>query len=335
MDKRFSFAACFTLENMIRAADECYKRVRWKGQPQRFMDKKLTNCVALLKEVYGKSYSPRLVRPFVVRERGKVRSVKPVAFRDRVVQRCFCDNVLVDFVEDYVTDECTAVLPNRGLSAAHSSVRKHAERCIRDGWVLRYDYSSYFKTIGHEPVVDMFSTRVDDDDLVWFLKTVVGADEGGLELGSHVSQLCAVAFATPVDEALMGCRGVTGYHRYMDDGIAFCETRADAEAARGTLVEESERLGLVLNRKKTCITRASQPFVFCKMRYTMLDDGTVRMNVRKQQSRRSVRHARRVIAKSSAEQINLVPVEASLRGYLMRGDADLGWLADKTFGGVL
>lgn len=54
------------------------------------------------------------------------------------------------------------------------------------------------------------------------------------------------------------------------------------------------------------------------------DGDSCRMNVRKQQTRRSVRHAREVRRRSERlGGIDMKPVEASFLGYVNRGDVDL------------
>lgn len=165
-----------------------------------------------------------------------------------------------------------------------------------------------------------------------FARTVIEADAGGLELGSHVSQLCAVAVPTPIDRAIEGVPGVIGYHRYMDDGIIFVDSKETAHAAMVVVEEIAEMLHLVINPRKTVINRITHPFVFCKLRYTKQLDGSVRVNVRKQQSRRSVKHARNVARLSLHNPaVEVQPVRAALEGYLARGDAELGWLADRAF----
>ena len=348
MDERLDFASCFTLPHLLDAADECYRNVRWKRQAQGFMSRRLTNCAQLLDELEGGDWEPAPVKRFTVCERGKDRDVKPVAFRDRVVQRCFCDHVLVPVVTAYVTDDCSAVLPGRGLASgrranplcAYDRVRAHAAACPRGGWVGRFDFSSYFATIPHDRLLSILSRRIPDSRLMAFLATVIADDETdrpgiGLELGSHVSQLCATAYPTLLDRAVACSPGVTGYHRHMDDGIVFAADRQSCALAMQTARAMASSLGLTINPRKTCSSPASLPFVFCKMRFSRQADGSVRMNVRKQQSRRACRHAKSVARRSAGHpelDIDIAPVRASLEGYLQRGDADLSGLVKRTLG---
>lgn len=327
MDERFyDFASCFTLTNLMKAARDCCKGTDWKYQPQSFMARRLTNCAKLLEELEYGTYHPSPVKKFTVRERGKLREVKPVNFRDRVVQRCICDHVLVPLMESVVSPDNSACLKGRGLTYAFERVRQHAADCPYDGLLVQFDFSGYFASIDQDTLIRQLAGLIEDPRMFRVLEVTIRDDEQGLELGSHVSQLCATLYLNDIDWLIASMRGVTGYHRYMDDGVIFCASRDAAELALGVLEGESQRLSLKLNKKKTHIEPVRQPFIFCKMRFHRLEDGTVRMNVRKQQSRRAVKHAKSVkeLAGRKPElDIDLMPVEAALSGYLNRGDADL------------
>lgn len=330
--ERLDLASCLTLSNLMAAARKCYRGVSWKRQPVLFMSRLLTNCQELRDEVLSGRYAPKDPPRFTVNERGKVRLIKPVDFRDRVVQRCLADHVIVPAIVPAMVEDCSACLEGRGLTYALERVRGHAASCPPDGWVVQYDFHDYFHTIDRDLLLAMLEPLVGNDGLMGLIELSVREEGPGLELGSHVSQLLACFYPTPLDRAVTGAPGVTGYHRYMDDGIVFCEDRQTSVRVSEELGLWADSMGLELNGRKTHANRVSQPFVFCKMRFSKQPDGSVRMNVRKQQSRRSVKHARRVAELAEREPdrgIDLEPVRASLEGYLMRGDADLSHLVDR------
>lgn len=315
------------------AARECYRNVTWKRQPQGYMTRMLTECRALQRDLMDGTYRPQEPRRFTIMERGKQREILPVDFRDRVAQRCLCDNYLYERVEDYISADSSACIVGRGLSYAHQRVKEHAERCPLGGWVLQYDFHDYFASIDRRLLNALVAKLVPDERMRWIVSVMTG-EVGGLELGSHVSQILAGAYPTPIDRAIESLPGTVGYHRYMDDGVAFLADRDSAVEARGVFEQMALRMRLVCNPGKTHINRVTAPFVFCKMRYSKQADGSVRMNVQKKQTRKSVGHAKRVKALAEREPekgIDLMPVEAALEGYLARGDADLSWLARRAF----
>lgn len=332
-DKRIDFDSCFTLSNLMRAADKCYSGVRWKHQAQKFMDNYLTNCSRLLAEIRDGSYKPEHVDPFTISERGKTRVVKPVKFKDRVAQRCFCEHVLIEAIDRYVLDDCSAVLPYRGLDYGFRRVKEYVENAPLDAWFVQYDFSSYFQNLDKNYVYHMIKQAlVKDKRLLRFCKAILDEESGGLELGSHVSQLLATAYPTPIDKKLSSLDGIIGYHRYMDDGIAFSDSKETAYKFIETLQSLANTYHLVINPKKLIVNRITHPFVFCKMRFTKQKDGSVRMNVRKQQTRHSIRHIKNVRKRAKTyDCIDIEPVKASFNGYLNRGDANLDWLLERAF----
>lgn len=334
MDERKDlFSSCFSLENLIIAANKCYSGVKWKRQPQKFMNNISTNCLKLQRELFSGSYKSSKTKRFFVNERGKIRNILPVAYRDRVAQRCFCDVVLEPIAEQYAIYDCSACIKGRGLSFASDRVKAFAEAADMDSYVVHFDFSDYFHSIKLDKMLQLLDKLVDGDaKSLWFVEESLKSDLYGLELGSHVAQLSAAIYPTEMDRAIQSTEGVTGYHRYMDDGIIFCQTLETAQYLKTFVQEQSEKLGLIINPKKTFYNKITHPFLFCKIRYTKLADGSVRRNVRKPQTRYSMKHIKNVIRKSKTEpSIDLVPVHASFYGYLKRGDANLERLLDKAF----
>ena len=141
--ERLDLASCLTLSNLMAAARKCYRGVSWKRQPVLFMNRLLTNCQELRDEVLSGRYVPRDPPRFTVNERGKIRLIKPVDFRDRVVQRCLADHVIVPAIVPAMVEDCSACLEGRGLAYALERVRGHAASCPPDGWGVQYDFHDY------------------------------------------------------------------------------------------------------------------------------------------------------------------------------------------------
>lgn len=309
----------------MEAARLCARGVSWKGQVQRFLNDRLCQCVQLRDEVLSGTWRPQDVRPFTLLERGKLRRVMPVAMRDRVVERCLCDNVIVPFIESDAIEDCSACIRGRGLKYAVERVKGHLEKAPPGAWVMQFDLHDYFHTIDRARLIGLLRERLPEPIVDLVALSIGGADGVGIELGSHVCQLMAVWYPTPLDHVMLSLPGLVGYHRYMDDGIAVFETRTQALNARRVLTQSAEAMGLSMNAHKTFCNRATHPVVFCKTRLTKRRDG-VRMNVRKPQTRRMVRHMRSVVRRATKVEIDVPAMLASCLGYMNRGDADLSRL---------
>lgn len=320
-----TLATCFSLANLMRAATLSARGVSWKSQVQRFMADRLCQCVRLRDEILSGTWRPREVRPFTVCERGKLRRVTPVSMRDRVVERCLCDNAFAAFVTSEVMEGSSACLKGRGLHYAVNRIKGHLERADFDAWYYRYDFHDYFHKIDRGRAIDRMRGRLAPPFIPIVALSIGGESGVGLELGSQVCQLTAVWYPTPLDHVILGLPGLIGYDRYMDDGLAVFDSKEQALEAQEAFAEQAGEIGLTMNPDKTYCNRVTHPIVFCKTRIRKRPDG-VSVNVRKPQTRHSVRHVRHVMRRAERVEIDTEPVIASTLGYINRGDADLSRL---------
>lgn len=303
-------------------ANRCARGVSWKGQVQRFMADRLCQCVKLRDEVLAGTWRPREVEAFTLSERGKIRRVMPVAMRDRVVEWVLCYFVLVPLILKLVIEDCSACLEGRGIDYAVERVRGYLEEAPPGAWVFQFDFHDYFHSIRRADLIARLR-RYLIEPFVLLVTLSIGGDFGtGLELGSYVCQVLAVWYPTPLDHLIQSLPGLVGYHRYMDDGVAIFETRAQALNAMSLFAQSAAAMGLAMNPRKTHCNRATTPFVFCKRRFTKRSDG-VRVNIRKEQTHRLVRHDRRVVERAGDHEIDLLPIHDSSAGYFDSGDATL------------
>ena len=313
---------CFSLAHLMDAAKFCARNVSWKGLVQRFSVDRLCQCARLRKEILADEWRPTPVKPFTLLERGKIRKVRPVNMRDRVVERCFCEHVLIPMVKRSAIRDSSACIRGRGLHYAIEHVRRHLEKAEPGAWVFQFDFHDYFHAIDRERLVGMLRGEL-PEPYVHIASLCIGGEHGiGLELGSHVCQILAVWYPTPLDRFVEFMPGFVGYHRYMDDGLAVFESKAHALNARYRFINAAQAIGLEMNPHKTICNRATHPIVFCKTRLVKRASG-VRVTVRKPQTRHMVRHIRNVIKLAERRDIDLTSLSGACLGYLNRGDADL------------
>lgn len=315
-------ASCFSIANLMVAARQCVKGVDWKGKVQRFDADMLCQCARLRREVLSETWRPRPVHSFTIMERGKLRHVMPVDMWDRVVERCLCNQVLVPYVTSHVIEGCGACLPGRGLDRSIERVREMVEAAPMEAWVVITDFHDYFHSIRRAMLLGLLRRDVPECFIRITAEAIGGYDGIGIELGSHVCQVLAVWFPTPLDHLMLSAPENLGYERYMDDSISVFRSR-DAALNGLMLYEQSAAaMGLSMNPNKTFAQPITTPFVFCKRRITKRSSGT-RVNVRKPQTRSTVRHIKNALG---VDGIDPMPLRASSLGSVNRGDADLSRL---------
>lgn len=320
--------ACFTLNNLLEAADLAAQGVKWKGQVQRFMLRRITECARLQQRVLDGTWEPKKGRSFQVLERGKVRNIHPPDMRTRVVERCLAEQVLMAFVESHVIAECCACIKGRGQSYQIDLTRKHLEEAPPGAWFFQYDFHGYFDHIDRGAALERLLLEI-HEAIVAVVSLCIGGPGIGLDLGSHICQLLATWYTTPLDLLVLTMPGLVGYERYMDDGHAAFTDRRSALDAMDAFCDAARDMGLTMNPKKTICNRATHPQVFCQLRYVKRGD-RVKVNLRKPKTRQSIAHANNVMDKARSlaldpdgPQIDVQAVRGSMEGSFRRGDPDL------------
>lgn len=310
------------------AADMAAKNVRWKGQVQRFMLRRPTECATLRKRLLDGIWEPHRGRPFQVLERGKIRTIDPPDMRTRVVERCLCEHILMPYVESHIVPESCACLRGRGQRYQVDLTRRHLEAAPPGAWFMQYDFHGYFDSIDRGAALERLSRDL-DHGIVGIVSKCIGGPGIGLTLGSHVSQLLATWFTTPLDLMVLTRPGLIGYERYMDDGHAVFVDRASALECLEAFRDAASSMGLTMNPKKTHCNRATHPQVFCQLRYTKRADH-VKVNLRKRKTHEAIRHAKSVMRRAerlakdpNATVIDPQCVRGSMMGSFRRGDPDL------------
>lgn len=325
MDEQPTMDSCLSVQNLMYAASLCRRGTSWKTSVKKFSSFRPTRCLQLFKQLKNGEYRPGKTFRFVINDRGKTRKINAISIDDRVVQRWFCDWVLIPIIRARIIEGNSACIKGRGISHAIENIRTIYNNAPISSWVLQFDFHSYFETISQDGLLRMFRQLIADDRLFGILESIIRANKVGLELGSHVSQLCAVYYPNELDHVFLLLDGCLGYQRYMDDAIAVFTSREEARTAMEVLEMYCGEMGLTLNEKKTHINRVTHPLLFCKRRIEKSENGTVVL-IRKEQTRRMRKRAKRIIMHPD---INREPVIAANHGQVNQGDVDLGWFVDR------
>jgi retron-type reverse transcriptase len=141
-----------------------------------------------------------------------------------------------------------------------------------DWYYLKIDISKYFYRVDHEVLIEILGERIEDEQLMDLLRTIIDSDgekfglpryksaeevveeewlgEVGMPIGNLTSQLFANIYLNELDQYCKHVLGIKMFVRYMDDVIIIAKSKA--EALRYKAVVEKfllERLHLDLNNK--------------------------------------------------------------------------------------
>ena len=207
----------------------------------------------------------------IPKPKGGTRPLGIATVEDRVVQTAM-KLVLEPIFEADFHDCSYGYRPKRDAKQASRAIR---EDLYQRAWgVVEIDFQSYFTTIPHDKLLVLIRQRVVDGSMLRLIKqslTVGVAYQGriepttiGVPQGSPISPLYSNIYLNLLDQ-LWHKRGYpeklgATLHRFADDAIVVC--RQGGYQALEAFEAISRRMGLVVNREKTRITKLTDGFDF-------------------------------------------------------------------------
>ena len=275
------FDAVFSFSNLYKAYKLSCRSVGWKGSVQSYRSNIIMNLSRTYNEIHTGTFKSNGFYEFDLFERGKLRHIRSVDIKERIVQRCLCDNCLVPIISRSFIYDNGASLKNKGITFSIERIKTHLHRFFREhnsneGYILQYDFSKYFDTLPHKKVYEVIDKYITDERLNRLSRYFVGVfGTQGLGLGSQVSQILSLGCANDIDHHLKEVLRCRYYGLYMDDGYIISDSKEFLHECYNALIEICERTGITLNRKKTQIRKISSGFTFLKVRFFLTRTGRI------------------------------------------------------------
>lgn len=301
-----SFDEVISFGNLCKAGKACCDGTRWKTSTINFETNLLAECLAAHHELHDGTRKFRGFHSFTTIEHGKVRNIDALPIRERTAQKCLCRNLLTEaYSRSFVYDNA-ASLKGKGMDFALERLRKHLHDHYRrygtEGGIYQFDFKGYFGSIPHDQIKARARAKIKDDRLYALMCDFVddfqrmktadrtAARKRGVGLGSEISQIIALDYASPIDHYVKDVRGKHGYGRYMDDGYVISNSLEELADIKRCLYALAEDMGLAMSDKKNIITPfRHHSFTFLKMRVTLEESGKVTMKL----GRKSIKAMRR------------------------------------------
>ena len=296
----------FSYGRLYEAFYSCEKSVRWKGSVQSYEATLPLSTLAIYNNMNQRKFKPMGFLEFDLCERGKMRHIRALQIGERCIQRTLCENYLSPILEPQLIYDNGASIKGKGIDFSLRRLKCHLSRYYRyyhtnEGYVLQYDFSSYFDNINHDILLEQLKKHIYDKEIFNVLEQMIRCfGEKGLGLGSQVSQIAAIFYPTLLDRAFKEKLKMKGYCRYMDDGIIICHSLAEVEKCKEVLFEICNQLDIVVNTKKLTVSKLSKTFVFLKKRIRLTETGKIIMRI----GRDAVIRARRRLKKLSQKAAN-------------------------------
>jgi len=211
----------------------------------------------------------------------------------------------------------------------HRYYRQHKTNA---GYILQIDFKKFFDNIQHDKVKAAFAERIKDPDLIEFVSKLIDefkvdvsymTDEEYAKamdevfdslayrrlqrdkadgskmlnksagIGEQISQNIGTYFPTPIDNYCKIVKGLKYYARYMDDIYIIHPDKQYLQQILTEIEQIAKSLGLIINYKKTQISKLSTGFTYLKIKYRLTSSG----HIVKRLSRSAITRERRRLKK--------------------------------------
>ncbi len=230
------FGKLCSLENLGLAFRKARKRKTLKLYVIEFEAKLSENLTLLHEELLKKTYHPKPLNTFILRD-PKTRRISVSDFRDRVVHHAIC-NVLEPIFESRFIHDSYANRKGKGVLAALKRfdqfkrkvslngcrVKGAHDANVVKGFVLKADIKHYFENVDHEKLISVIGRTIRDKDVLELIWKVVRNHTGkmrgkGMPLGNLTSQFFANVYLNELDQFVKHKLKAKHYIRYVDDFI--------------------------------------------------------------------------------------------------------------------
>lgn len=258
----------FTVDSVYLAAKRCAAGFGRKSDTWNYQKNAWTNSRKLCRKVLDGKFIPKYYRTREIKERGKLRLIKPPTFECKVVQKVLCDYIIRPLLEPKMIQTSYASVKGRGTKKLYEDIERAVNHYMRLGGeyvIVQSDFSNYFGNISTEVLIHRLLGRYIKDTRILQLLKAFSPDELGLSLGNEVSQIPASYFPSSFDH---WCKDQNGwsYFRYMDDALVILP-KGHTEVYRRGIYHYCEELKITLKEEKIHAIELGKPFIFCKERF--------------------------------------------------------------------
>lgn len=313
-------------ENMYQAYRRSRRGKGYKNSAARFGTMALDGINTLIAQLKDGTYKLSDYNEFKVYE-PKERVIQTTSFKDKVVQHCICDNVIMPRLADvFIYDNCAAQKGKGtqfGLDRLRDQMREFYKRYRRDGYILKCDVRKFFYNISHDQLKDIVGYYFDDPDIVKLCNLFIDSTDGkGLPLGNQINQGFALLYLDGMDKLIVGELGIEYYGRYMDDFYLMHPSKDYLKYCLEVIRWYLDTLDLELNGK-TQIFPFKNGIDYLGFHTYVTDDGKAIRKVRNQNKRNAFKkYARmaRLVAEGKLERKKFDDSYGAYKNHLSKGN---------------
>lgn len=248
------FEKVIDFKNMYKAFRKARCGKGHKKSSARFDLAALNGIHMLISQLKDKTYRVSDYNEFKVYE-PKERVIQTTSFKDKVIQHCLCDNVIMPRLQHvFILDNCAGQKGKGalfGLDRLSGQMQQFYSRYGMEGYILKCDITKFFYNISHDQLKDIVHYHFGyDPDVCWLCDQFIDSTEGkGIPLGNQVNQGFALLYLDGMDKLIKHELGIEYYGRYMDDFYLLHPSKEYLKYCLEVIAAYLETLDLTLNGK--------------------------------------------------------------------------------------
>lgn len=272
------FEKLINFENLYKSCQISLKGKGKKESAMKFNVMALENLCIMKRQLIDHTYKLGSYSEFIVSE-PKRRIIKSGAFRDKVLQHCLCDYVLLPRMKDvFILDNYAGQTGKGtlfGLNRLSENLLSFYSEHGHNGYILKCDITKFFYSINHDLMKKCIKKYFSDKEIQWVCNLFIDSIDGdGLPLGNQCSQVFALMYLNGLDHFITEKLNCKYYGRYMDDFYLLSDNKEYLQNCLRKINELLDRIHLTLN-DKTEIVPMSKGIRFLGFHTYLTEDGKV------------------------------------------------------------
>lgn len=179
------------------------------------------NIFELHRELKAKNYRHLPYESFYVKD-PKLRHIHKACVKDRVLHHAIFRVLYPIFDASFIFDSYASRF-NKGTHAAVKRLnifaRKAGKNNTKTCWFLKCDIKKFFDSIDQDILTSLIKNKINDENAIWLLTSVIKSFKRGIPLGNVTSQLFANVYLNELDKFIKHTLKIKYYVRYCDDFV--------------------------------------------------------------------------------------------------------------------
>lgn len=327
-----TYEQAFNFEELYRTMLKCKKGVSWKGSTQGFLLNANSNISKMEKELKEGTYKFGNMTHFKVWS-PKERDIVACNFKDRIVQRSFCDNIVYPKMTKDLIYANVACQKHKGTDCGRELLKKYMYRAYKkwgtNFYCLQIDIKGYYPHMNHTYINSLFQKKLTTQEYELYLKIMnhFYPEEIGYNPGSQLVQIAGICGLNKLDHYCKEKKRCKYYIRYMDDIIILHNDKQFLQSLLEDIKRELAKIGFEVNKKKTKIYPQYHNVEFLGFKWRINAPGKILIRVKANSFKRAKKHWRNMKDTIRHNKVNIAYKEVatsidSYKHYILRANCN-------------